>query len=85
MGFSIKTPPADVFPGLHLASRTCLKPRCLSGREHPLPWHCSGLYRALPAPFSSTRWLLRAFPGSGEGREGCTHGNSAPPRKRGLC
>lgn len=64
----------------------CLKPRYILGMEHQLPWHCSGLCRALPAAFSSTPWPLRAFPHSREGREGChaegcTHGNLCPSLK----
>lgn len=86
MGFGIKTPPEDVSSGLHLASSVCLKPRYILGTEHQLPWHCSGLHRALPAAFPSTARLLRAFPRRGEGRgacnaEGCTHGNLCPSPK----
>lgn len=86
MGFSIKAPPEDVSSGLHLASSMCLKPRYILGRERKLPWHCFGLCHALPVAFSSARWLLRASPHSGEGREachaeGCTHGNLCPSPK----
>lgn len=86
MGFSIKTPPEDVFSGLHLASSMCFKSRYILGREHQLPWHCSGLYRALPAAFPSTHRLLRTFPRCREAEEscnaeGCTHGNLCPSPK----
>lgn len=55
MGFRIKAPPENVSSGLHLASSMCLKPWYILGREHQLPWHCSGPGHALPAAFSSTQ------------------------------